>query len=72
MNIFDLQRATCAARARCDDGRIGTQVRNGRFDVVRVVYDAAGCSTITVVRPQLTAAQAIDVLDCMAPETPDA
>lgn len=67
-NIFDLQKATRSARERCSDASIGTQVRTGKLDIVRVAYDKRGRSTVTPLYLGLTLSRAIDVLNRMTPE----
>lgn len=67
-SLFDLQRATLAARARLADPTIGTTVRAGRFSVVRVTYpaDKRGASDVVHVAGPFTAAECCAYLDRMA------
>lgn len=60
--IFDLQKATLAARARTGDKAIGTQVADGKVEVVRVVFDNRGQSTVTVLSGPHAPAAAIQAL----------
>lgn len=66
--LYDLQHATLAARVRCNDHSIGTRATNGRFDIIRVTYNAKGRSTVTPLHFGLTLRQAIVVLNTMKPE----
>lgn len=45
--IKQIQAATLAARARTGDNSIGTHVKQGKTQIVRVTYDDKGKSTVT-------------------------
>ena len=71
MNIMQtvkqVQAATMAARAKTGDQHIGTQVKQGRFDVVRAVPPVSGRGryTVTVLAASLTPADAVAYLGAM-------
>lgn len=71
LNIMQLvrqvQAATIAARAKTGDMHIGTQVKQGRFDVVRAVPPESGRGryTVTVLAASLTPADAVAYLGAM-------
>ena len=69
MNIMQtvrqVQAATVAARAKTGDQHIGTQVENGRFDVVRAVPSGRGRYAVTVLAASLTPADAVAYLSRM-------
>lgn len=63
-NLIALMAAVNEARARTGDKHIGTQAHSGLVDVVRAVPPESGKGryTVTVLRADLTAAEAIDFL----------
>ena len=63
--IFDLQRATLAARARNGDPTIGTRVQSGRVQIVRVTYPERlrGDSVVAPVSAFMAADAAVHALD---------
>lgn len=65
--LFQLQAATLAARVKTGDKHIGTQVANGRIDVVRAVPPASGRGryTVTVLAASLPLADAVAYLGAM-------
>lgn len=65
--LFQLQAATNKARAATGDKYIGTQVARGLVDVVRAVPPASGSGryAVTVLRADLTPAQAVAHLEAM-------
>lgn len=65
--LFKLQSATLAARAKTGDKHIGTQVKQGRIDVVRAVPPASGRGryTVTVLAASLPLADAVSYLGSM-------
>lgn len=65
--LAQLQTATLAARAKTGDKHIGTQVKQGRFDVVRAVPPASGSGryTVTVLAAGLPLADAVAYLGSM-------
>lgn len=65
--LFALQAATLAARQRTGDKHIGTQVKQGRFDVVRAMPPASGRGryTVTVLAASLAPADAVAYLERM-------
>lgn len=65
--VRQVQAATIAARAKTGDQHIGTQVKQGRFDVVRAVPPASGRGsyTVTVLAASLTPADAVAYLNGM-------
>lgn len=67
ITISQLQAATLAARARTGDATIGTQIKAGRLQVVRVTYPAGkrGRSVVTPASDWLTAAECIARLEAM-------
>lgn len=66
-DLFALQAATLAARAKTGDQHIGTQVKHGRFDVVRAVppVSGRGSYTVTVLAASLTPSDAVAYLGRM-------
>lgn len=66
--LFRLQAATLKARSATGDKNIGTRVRSGRVDVVRAVPPASGegAYAVTVLRSDLTPAQAVAHLEGMS------
>ena len=66
-SMFQLQAATLAARAKTGDKHIGTQVAQGRIDVVRAVPPASGRGryTVTVLAGGLSLADAVAYLGRM-------
>jgi len=62
--LIQLQTATLAARVKTGDKHIGTQVKQGRFDVVRAVPPVSGRGryTVTVLAAGLTPADAVAYL----------
>lgn len=63
--LFELQRATLAARERTGDKAIGTRAHAGKVDVVRVVYDARGKATVSVLSGPHTATEAVVALGAL-------
>lgn len=65
--LIQLQAATIAARAKTGDKHIGTQVKQGRIDVVRAVPPASGRGryTVTVLAASLPLADAVAYLGAM-------
>lgn len=65
--LAQLQTATLAARAKTGDKHIGTQVKQGRIDVVRAVPHASGRGsyTVTVLAASLPLADAVAYLGTM-------
>lgn len=63
--IFDLQRATLAARARLGDKAIGTRVAAGRVEIVRVTYTKRGNGEVVVLSGPHTAAEAVAALGAL-------
>lgn len=63
--MLPLVTATNAARARCNDRSIGTQVKAGKFTVVRIRYRANGRSDVESITSPMTMAEAVAFLDNM-------
>jgi hypothetical protein len=63
--LLKIQTATRAARARTGDRSIGTCVKAGKFDVVRVTYNKRGTSTVTPVASGLTVDGTIAALNAL-------
>lgn len=65
--LMQLRAAVLFARNRTGDQHIGTQARAGLVDVVRTVppESGRGSYTVTVLRADLTADEAVDFLDAM-------
>lgn len=65
--LAQLRAAVLFARTRTGDQHIGTQAHAGLVDVVRAVppENGRGRYTVTVLRADLTAAEAVDFLDDM-------
>ncbi len=65
--IAAIHAATLAARAKTGDKHIGTQVKQGRFDVVRAVPPVSGRGryTVTVLAASLMPADAVAYLERM-------
>jgi len=63
--LFEIQRATTAARERTGDKAIGTRVSAGRIDIVRVVYDTRGKAAVSVLSGPHTAAEAVVALESL-------
>lgn len=63
--LNEIRTATLAARNRLKDETIGTQVKAGKLQVMRVTYDAKGKSTITPVTDFISFADAIATLKAM-------
>ncbi len=65
--ILQLQAAIKEARERLGDQHISTQVHAGLVDVVRAVPPESGRGryTVTVLRADMTAAEAVAFLDAM-------
>lgn len=61
----ELQRATLDARSRLADQSIGTQVSNGKVQVVRVAYKQSGASSVTPVSAFLPMRDAVEFLQAM-------
>lgn len=59
-SVINLRRALLAARDRTGDASLGTQVKAGRFQAVRVTYRPSGISKVEPltgwVTPELVAA----------------
>lgn len=66
--LKQLQAAVNAARARTGDKHISTQVSKGLVDVVRAVPPESGRGryTVTILRANLTPAEAVEFLGAMA------
>lgn len=60
-----IQRATLEARARLGDKSIGTTIKQGRLQVVRVTYNAKGRSTVVPVSDWLAMPDAVKFLDAL-------
>jgi hypothetical protein len=65
VQLTEIRNATQAARARLNDKTIGTQVKAGKLQVMRVTYDAKGKSTITPVTDFIPFSDAIATLKAM-------
>lgn len=63
--MFALQKATTEARARLGDKTIGTQVKDGKVQVIRVTYDAKGKGSVSPVTDWLAADAAVSYLNGM-------
>lgn len=61
----DIQTATMAARQRTGDKTIGTRVKQGKFQIVRVEYAANGKSTVTEVSGWLAGPDLIPALNAL-------
>lgn len=60
-----IQKATLAARKRTGDRSIGTRVKSGRLQVVRVTYDGKGKATVTPCSEWMAADQLVAVIDAL-------
>lgn len=69
MNAFQalaqIQAATLAARTRTGDATIGTQVKAGKVQIVRVTYNAKGKSTVTPASDFLPIPEAVAALNAL-------
>jgi hypothetical protein len=67
VTLMDLRNATLSARERTNDRTIGTQVKAGKVQVVRVTYPPGkgGRSVVTPITPFLTPEDAIRALDAL-------
>lgn len=65
ISIFDIQRATLAARQRTGDNGIGTRVEAGRVQVVRVEYVKRKPANVTPLSAFVTAAEAVEFLNSL-------
>jgi len=63
----EIQTATLAARHRMDDKSIGTRVKQGMFQIVRVEYGARGNSTVTELSAWLEGHELIPALNALNP-----
>ncbi len=63
--MVELRNATLAARQRTGDKTIATNIKKGLVQVVRVVYNGKGTSTVTPVSNKITEAEAIALLNEM-------
>lgn len=61
--LREVQAATMAARTRLKDKTIGTQVKAGKLQVIRVTYDAKGKATINPVTGFVSHSEAIKTLN---------
>lgn len=61
----DIQTATLNARQRTGDKSIGTRVKKGKFQVVRVEYARNGKSTVTEVSGWLAGSELIPALNAL-------
>lgn len=60
-----IQAATLAARERTGDKTIGTRVKQGRFQIVRVKYANGGKSTVTPLSDWLAGRQLVEALNAL-------
>ena len=61
----DIQTATLAARQRTGDNAIGTRVKKGKFQIVRVTFDAKGKCTETELSAWLAGPDLIPALNAL-------
>lgn len=60
-----IQQATLAARQRTGDKAIGTRVKKGKFQIVRVEYSKGGKSTVREVSGWLAGPDLIPALNAL-------
>lgn len=65
--LFQLQQATLAARARCGDRSIGTDVRAGLVRVVRAQWWDGGDGSVKPLTKPVPVAEAIEALNNLQP-----
>lgn len=66
--LFKLQQAVLAARERCSDSRLGTQLRKGKLQVVRVFFSPNGLPTVLPVSDWLEPEAAVAYIHALQPE----